>query len=106
MSARMIAAGLAASLLLGVASADAQPAQPPATPPAQPGSPQTIPEKPAPGPLTEGSGNLSDKLDKSEGVIKPPANVDPAISKPAPVTDPGTMPVIKPPEDRGGPVAK
>ena len=50
-------------------------------------------------------GNLSEKLDKSDGVIKPPPGVDPHMAKPAPPT-PQTMPVIRPPEEKGGPVAK
>ena len=80
--------------------------QPPALPPAVPGSPQTIPEKTPTSPGTNGAtGNLSDKLDKSDGVIKPPSGIDPAMAKPAPPT-PETMPVIKPPEEKGGPVAK
>ena len=100
---------LAASTLLlcgTAASAQNQQIRPPATPPAVPGSPQTIPEKTPSSPGTNGtSGNLSEKLDKSDGVIKPPDHVDPTMAKPAPAT-PQTMPVIKPPEQKGGPVAK
>jgi hypothetical protein len=42
---------------------------------------------------------LSDKLDKSGGVICPP-NVDPAMKKPTPQT--GDMPVMPPPGTPGG----
>jgi hypothetical protein len=47
--------------------------------------------------------SLSEKLDKSGGVIQPPAGVDPQINLPA--KDPGvgsSMPVIRPPGSPGG----
>ena len=43
---------------------------------------------------------LGDKLAKSDGVLCPPANVDPAMRAPAPET--GNMPVIPPPGSPGG----
>jgi hypothetical protein len=43
---------------------------------------------------------LSDKLAQSNGVICPPANVDPDIKAPTPQG--GTMPVIPPPGSPGG----
>lgn len=43
--------------------------------------------------------DLSEKLDKTEGVLCPP-NVDPAIKAPTP--DAGKMPVIPPPGAPGG----
>jgi|SRR5262245_43615226 hypothetical protein len=48
------------------------------------------------------SGNLSDRLDRSQGVIKPPQGVDPGMHAPAP--DPGSQrtPVIPPPGTPGG----
>ena len=45
-------------------------------------------------------GSLSDRLDKSNGVIRPETGVDPGIQKPAPAT--GAMPIIRPPGDSGG----
>ena len=105
---RLRVAVLAGAIVLGSTTgrAQSQQIQPPATPPAMPGSPQTIPEKTPSSPGTDGAGgNLSEKLDKSDGVIKPPDHVDPTMAKPAPAT-PQTMPVIKPPEQKGGPVAK
>ena len=93
-----------ACVLAGVALA--QSTQPPATPPAQPGSPSTIPEKSPTSPgASAPSGTLSDKLGETGGVIKPPSGIDPAMSKGAPDA-PATMPIIKPPEEKGGPVAK
>jgi hypothetical protein len=47
------------------------------------------------------SGSLSDRLDRSDGVIRPPAGVDPQIQVPPP--EPGArMPVIPPPDTPGG----
>ena len=99
---------IAGSLMAGTTAGHAQNQQirPPATPPAVPGSPQTIPQKTPSSPGTDGSaGNLTEKLGETGGVIKPPVEVDPHMARPAPPT-PQTMPVIKPPEDKGGPVAK
>jgi hypothetical protein len=76
------------------------------------GSNQVIPEKeralpsaePKGGvPLTSGrSESLSDKLDASDGVIKPTPGVDPGIVQPAPVPHPNSTPVIRPPGTPGG----
>jgi hypothetical protein len=92
------------------ASAQAPPA--PATPPAQ-----TAPPSPArandcaampstgtiapPGTTTgQGSEPLSDKLARSDGVLCPPAGVDPQMRAPTP--DAGNTPVIPPPGSPGG----
>jgi hypothetical protein len=49
------------------------------------------------GPSSTGStNNLSDKLQQTDGVIRPPANASPDITVPAPVPEPGTTPVIRP----------
>jgi hypothetical protein len=47
------------------------------------------------------SGNLSERLNRSGGVIKPPADVDPEIQKKPPDTS-SKMPVIPPPGTPGG----
>jgi hypothetical protein len=44
---------------------------------------------------------LGDKLAKSDGVLCPPAGVDPDMHAPAPSAD-GSMPVIPPPGSPGG----
>ncbi len=62
-----------------------------ARPPDAPG-----PTIPAPRP----GENLSDRLDRTDGVIPPTQNLDPGLTKPAPNT--GTMPVIPPPGTPGG----
>ncbi|GAB6842027.1 hypothetical protein [Methylorubrum rhodinum] len=55
-----------------------------------------VPEKVRPEGDTTGS-TLSDKLEKSDGVIKPPAGIDPEIKTIAPDPSPNSTPVIKPP---------
>jgi hypothetical protein len=62
--------------------------------------------QPAPNTDASGSGNLSDKLDQSGGVIHPKDNVDPGITKPAPVPNPNSTTVIVPPGTDGAPGAK
>ena len=61
---------------------------------------QSTPESAPPKTDIQGEGTLSDKLNKSNGVITPEGDVDPAIHKPAPAT--GTMPVVPPPGSPGG----
>ncbi len=84
------------------------------TAPGDPAGNQTIPEKVAPDAARPGGAqggsvtddydkNLSDKLDASGGVIKPPPGIDPEIVKPAPVPQPNSTPVIVPPGMPGGP---
>jgi hypothetical protein len=64
-----------------------------------------IPGKIAPGPdapktdLSKQNGELSDKLNKSNGVIRPEDGIDPKMQKPTPAT--GAMPVIPPPDAPG-----
>jgi hypothetical protein len=47
------------------------------------------------------SGDLSERLNRSEGVIKPPDNVDPGLQR-KPPDDSAKMPVIPPPGSPGG----
>jgi hypothetical protein len=96
-----------------VAGAQAPPA--PATPPAQTAPPAPVrasdctPMQPAPhrgtaapeGTTTGQRGEpLGDKLAKSDGVLCPPAGVDPEMRAPTP--DTGNTPVIPPPGSPGG----
>jgi hypothetical protein len=63
-------------------------------------SPNTVPaEKMAPDMGSTGSTGetLSDRLQRTDGVIKPPATGTPDMTVPAPVPNPGTTPVIPPP---------
>jgi hypothetical protein len=75
------------------------------TTPGAPGTDQVIPEKDRTRPADQ-PGNaqqsLSDKLDKSGGVIKPSGDIDPKMAKPAPVPNPNSTPVIPPPGSPGG----
>jgi hypothetical protein len=95
----------------GVAVAQAPPS--PTTPPAQTVAPPARAHNCAPMESTP-QGNiapqgtttgqraepLGDKLARSDGVLCPPAGVDPAIRAPTP--DTGNMPVIPPPGSPGG----
>jgi hypothetical protein len=45
---------------------------------------------------------LSDRLSESNGVLRPPAGIDPQIQTPAPEPNPQTTPVIPPPGTPGG----
>ncbi|ACB79117.1 conserved hypothetical protein [Methylorubrum populi BJ001] len=64
--------------------------------PKLPAPQEQVPEKVRPESDTTGS-TLSEKLEKSDGVIKPPAGVDPEIKTIAPEPTPNSTPVIKPP---------
>jgi hypothetical protein len=46
--------------------------------------------------------DLSKRLDRTDGVIRPPDAIDPDIHAPAPQPNPGTTPVIPPPGTPGG----
>jgi hypothetical protein len=86
-------AALTATLATG-ASAQTQPRAPNMP------NPNTVPaEKMAPDLGTTGSTGetLSERLNRTEGVIKPPTTATPDMTVPAPVPNPGTTPVIPPP---------
>ncbi|CAO4137666.1 hypothetical protein [Methylorubrum extorquens] len=57
---------------------------------------EQVPERVRPESGNSGA-TLSEKLEKSDGVIKPPAGVDPEIRTIAPEPTPNSTPVIKPP---------
>jgi hypothetical protein len=89
---RLARAALAVSLFGGwVTAATGQ------APPSSPAKPQ-IPEKVAP-PLEDGG--KQKKLEREDGVIKPPPDVDPGMTAKPPDTD-KAMPVIPPPGSPGG----
>ena len=71
---------------------------------AEPG-PNTAPGQNAPGQFDSqarnGAQNLSDRLDRSGGVIRPPDNVDPGMHVPPPATG-DKMPVVPAPGSPGG----
>ena len=94
----VFAAGLAL-LLAGSTAASAEPL-PSKDQSAGPSSPQTVPEDRA----TSGSSTepLSDKLDRSGGIIRPPSGVDPGITQAPPAVSSKSTPVIPPPGAPGG----
>lgn len=67
------------------------------TDPKLPPPSEQIPEKVRPTEDAPGSRTLSEKLEQSDGVIKPPSEVDPEIKTIPPAADTNAMPVIKPP---------
>jgi hypothetical protein len=107
---------LVSGMLIAVSSAAGAQAPPsPAMPPAQTAPPATqhatncAPMQPVPQPGTaapEGTTTgqrvepLGDKLARSDGVLCPPAGVDPEIRAPTP--EAGNTPVIPPPGSPGG----
>jgi hypothetical protein len=96
----------------GAVHAQAPPS--PATPPAQtaPPSPARVNDCAAPSSISQGTvapqgtttgqggEPLSDKLARSDGVLCPPAGVDPQMRAPTP--DAGNTPIIPPPGSPGG----
>ncbi len=46
--------------------------------------------------------DLGDRLNRSSGIIRPPAGVDPGLTQPTPQTGSSRMPVIPPPGSAGG----
>lgn len=97
------AAVTAAALGIGTAALAQVRGQPAA--PNMPAPGTTIPEKVDPplgrDPSATGT-TLSDRLESTGGVIKPPSNAAPDMTVPAPVPNPGTTPVIPPPGSPGG----
>jgi hypothetical protein len=89
--------GLAAALVWASGpSALAQTRTP--LPPEKP-SHQTVPEAQGSGGSSEA---LSDKLDRQHGVIIPPADIDPGLSKSPPRSAGDSTPVVPPPGTPGG----
>ena len=84
----------------GGRAATAAPVSPNANPTADKSPQGKIPEDPA----TSGSSTepLSEKLDRSGGVIHPPSDVDPGIRQAPPAIGSQSTPVIPPPGSPGG----
>jgi hypothetical protein len=90
---KSLPAAFAATILATTAFAQVQDSDPKLPPPSQ-----QVPEKIRPDADGSGGGaTLSDKLEKSDGVIKPPSGVDPEIKTIPPDNSGSSMPVIKPP---------
>ena len=103
---------LLATIVASSGAAFAQAPPTPATPPAQTATPprpstNCAPTQTGPQGTVEPGGTtgqraelLGDKLAKSDGVLCPPAGVDPEIRAPTPQT--GNTPVLPPPGSPGG----
>lgn len=59
-------------------------------------------QKPTDVPSQGSNQSLSKKLDQNDGVLKPPAGVDPQIHQEPPASTGDKMPVIIPPGEPGG----
>lgn len=97
---RVLVLAFSGVLLAGAAVGQTaeSPREPPSSPPRSP--PTSLPLPPDQG---EGSGSsLSERLSKSQGVIRPPQDVDPAMKADPPPTGPNSMPVVPPPGAPGG----
>ena len=73
--------------------------------PLKPTSDQVAPEQKGQGSLsvTDDKGrSLSDRLNTSDGVLRPKGDPDPGIRAKAPEPNPNSTPVIKPPGSPGG----
>jgi hypothetical protein len=70
--------------------------------PAETVSPQTVPEPVEPGFSGSSSEPLSDRLDRSRGVLHPPGGVDPGLTQSPPPSGPNSTPEIAPPGTPGG----
>jgi hypothetical protein len=110
---RMKSMALFSYALMAASGASAQAPPLPATPPAQTAPPasannctpmQPVPPRGTIAPEGTTTGQraeaLGDRLAKSDGVLCPPAGVDPEIRAPTP--DSGNTPVIPPPGSPGG----
>jgi hypothetical protein len=99
---RALALALPFTLAASMAVAQDSQVSGPVLPPQQPDA-RSVPEKVDP-PLSktapDSTGTLSEQLKDSEGVIKPPAGVDPEMHVPAPQTGSGV--VIPPPGTNPG----
>lgn len=97
-SDRAIRIGLIAGSALFVV-AEARAAEKWEVPPQTP-SRQMVPEAGSPGSGGGAAEPLSDKLDRQDGVIRPPSGIDPGMTQSPPES--GKMPVIPPPGTPGG----
>ncbi|GJE55350.1 MULTISPECIES: hypothetical protein [Methylobacterium] len=92
---KLLPIAFAATIVSTAAGALAQDTDPKLPPPSQ-----QVPEKIRPeSDGSAGGATLSEKLEKSDGVIKPPGGVDPEIKTIPPDNSGSSMPIIKPQGD-------
>jgi hypothetical protein len=70
--------------------------------PAETFSPQTVPEAVEPGISGSSTEPLSDRLDRSRGVLRPPGGIDPGLTQSPPPSGPHSTPALPPPGTPGG----
>ena len=101
---KLIATLAASFLLASLETAASQTNQPPPNSPLSDiqGRPDPTQDPRSTGAIGGSSESLSEKLDKSGGVIRPPANIAPDMAVRPPDPDPGTTRVIPPPGSPGG----
>ncbi|NNM73656.1 hypothetical protein [Enterovirga aerilata] len=93
-----LSAALAGSAAAQTRTAPANPVQQQPRDPNMPAPHNTVPEKID---STGSTGSLSERLDRTDGVIRPP-DTGPDMTVRPPVPNPGTTPVIPPPGSPGG----
>jgi hypothetical protein len=96
--AATLAAALTGAASAQTPSAPSHPVQQQPRDPNMPAQHNTLPEKVD---ATGSTSTLSDKLERTDGVIKPP-DTGPDMRVRPPVPNPGTTPVIPPPGSPGG----
>jgi hypothetical protein len=65
-------------------------------------SPRTAPDSVEPGISGSSTEPLSDRLDRSRGVLRPPGGIDPGLTQSPPPSGPNSTPEIAPPGTSGG----
>jgi hypothetical protein len=99
----LIAGVAVAALAGGMAGAAAQTRPTPEIPQSDTqGQPDPRQDPRSTGAVGQSSQTLSEKLDRTDGVIRPPTDIAPDMSVPAPDPNPGTTRVIPPPGAPGG----
>ena len=96
LTATVMAGGVAGTMTLGHAQGQPQTSEMLKTESTGPQDPRST------GSVGRSNAPLSDKLDRTDGVIRPPANIAPDMAVRPPVPNPGTTRVIPPPGAPGG----
>ncbi len=99
----LIAGAALAALVASVEAAAAQATKPPPTPHSDiTGSRDPTQDPRSTGAVGQSNQSLSEKLESTGGVIRPPGDIAPEMQVRPPNPDPGTMRVIPPPGSPGG----
>jgi hypothetical protein len=99
----LVAGTILTSVIAGAQGAAAQQVPPPNPPRSDiTGQPNPSQDQRSTGAVGSSPQSLSDKLESTGGVIRPPSEIAPDMTVPAPAPNPGTTPVIPPPGSPGG----